>query len=128
MTKTQINTIKRTLNAVILMQLDLIDQFTSPFIRDNKMRLNNTISWLKSISESFTTEVGCETEIDNYNAISDELRKTIREFGLEFEASLQLTSHLNYIKALERVLFLDKHLCCFKIIRIFAKGSHPQKT
>ena len=94
MTKTQINTIKRTLNAVILMQLaydelDLIDQFTSPFIRDNKMRLNNTIYWLKSISENFTTGVGCETEIDNYNAISDELRKTIREFGLEFEASLQ---------------------------------------
>jgi hypothetical protein len=94
LSKTQINTIKRTLNALILLQLaydelDLIEQNTSYFIRDTKMRLNNTIKWLSGISESFTNEIGCEKEIMNLNAISDEIRKNIREFGLEFEESLK---------------------------------------
>jgi hypothetical protein len=94
MNKTQINTIKRTLNALILLQLaydelDLIEQKVTPFVQDNKMRLNNTIHWLKLISESFTNEIGCEKEIMNLNAISDEIRKNIREFGLEFEESLK---------------------------------------
>ena len=86
---------KRTLNAVILLQLaydelELIEQKVTPFVQDNKKRLNNTINWLKLISESFTIEIGCDEEIMNLNAISDEIRKNIREFGLEFEQSLTI--------------------------------------
>ena len=94
MNKTFVNNIKCTLNALILMQLaydelECIKVGESPFIRENKMRLNQNIKWLSNVCETFTDQMG-GNELQNYMDVMDKIRDLINEFGLLFENNMQV--------------------------------------
>jgi hypothetical protein len=87
MTQTQINNVKHTLNASILLQialeqLECITAGETPYVRENKMRLNNTIEWLSLQNEAFTSEMEIQ-EVQMFSEITDEIRKVLNSFSLE---------------------------------------------
>ena len=87
MTETQIKNVKHTLNASILMQITLeqlecITTKETPFVRENKKRLNNTIEWLSLQNEAFTSEMEIQ-EVQMFSEITDEIRKVLNSFSLE---------------------------------------------
>jgi hypothetical protein len=89
MTQTKIKNVKHTFNASILLQialeqLECVITGETPFVRENKKRLNNTISWLNSENEAFTNSMN-KNELQLFSDVTDKLRGIINEFNLELE-------------------------------------------
>jgi hypothetical protein len=87
MTKQQINNVTKVLNASILMQvaleqLECIEVGHTPFVRENKKRLSNTIAWLNQENEIFTNSMAKE-ELELFSSVTDKIRQIVSEFKLE---------------------------------------------
>jgi hypothetical protein len=87
MTKQQTNNLIKVLNASILMQvaleqLECIEVGHTPFVRENKKRLSNTIAWLNQENEIFTNSMAKE-ELELFSSVTDKIRQIVSEFKLE---------------------------------------------
>jgi hypothetical protein len=69
---------------IALEQLECVTTGETPFVRENKKRMNNTISWLKSENEAFTNSMNRQ-ELQLFSGVTDKLRGIISEFNLELE-------------------------------------------
>jgi hypothetical protein len=87
MNKQQIENVTKVLNASILMQvaleqLECIEVGQTPFVRENKKRLSNTIAWLNQENEIFTNSMAKE-ELELFSSVTDKIRQIVSEFKLE---------------------------------------------